>query len=119
MKTQIRYNEADKKNQISLESETPEESMQLLALVKRTKKPNVAWGGFRDNGLFWVWVELPAKSKSWYEISRVNSEDQFQPTPTRKPDSLPSYAPTTSAKTKLPRSGKSLPSTVLRLPKRG
>lgn len=73
MKTRVQTNTQNHTNSIYLEAETPEENMALLAMVKRTKKPNRAFGHYRDNGLLWVWFEMPAKKLDGYEITRVDS----------------------------------------------
>jgi len=75
MKTRTQSNTENNTNSIYLEAETPEENMTLLAIAKRTKKPNRAFGHYRDNGLLWIWVEMPARKLDNYDITKVNSGD--------------------------------------------
>lgn len=72
MKTKIQF--VDGTIQIYFSAEVPEENIHLLKIAKRIKKPMWAQGNFKEDGMAWLWVNIPAKKISDYETTRISSE---------------------------------------------
>ena len=77
MKVKIQHNDYENMNCISIEAEKPEENAEIATMIKRTKKPNEAYGGIRiDTGLVWAWFRMPTKKNvDKHDALRISSED--------------------------------------------
>jgi len=65
----------DDETKVFFESENAEETVKLMLMVKRSKKPITAYGHIQDNGLAWAWVFLPArKNITHYAALEFNND---------------------------------------------
>ena len=75
MKVQL-YTEPSEEGNIRqyFESETALENVDLIMMIKQTKKPNQAYGAIRKDGLMWAWFFYPARKISGYQALKIEAQ---------------------------------------------